>query len=289
MKFDMGNMATVTVRQSGRIIMAPDTQFLDFIRDQSSGLPASQMYNNIDLLAIRAAFIQSGAVAPPPIGEPGISPVENADFQIKSWKQRWTLHNNSNTQNEFTFYFFKPRYAIPNLAGADAAGALARGLVNIIPGVGSAAWTTNTQGCTPFMFSQFTTQYKIYKTVRKVCLPGEQYGFNFIGPKNKTIHCARYRNVTTGTDLIYGEPDKYRGFFIRIIATPVNSDVIKTDVNTAQSAINFTCIENVEVGYNVTQSHKRYYLNTPVGSFRPTLVPLTVVEATGAGVTVAVA
>lgn len=271
LKYSASEFAQLTVRQTGRIVVVADTQYLDFIRDTGTALPISQVYNGTDVQAVRAAYVGP------------INATESADYQIKSWVQRWTFHNNSNTQMDMVFYEFRARYTIPNVVGADAAQAFTRGMVNMVQGTGSATWTGITQGATPFMFRPFTTQYSIYRTIRKTLLPGQQYHYTFAGRRNKTIHMDRYVNATTGGLLIFGEQDCYKGFLVRVTGTPVNSLAAFTVVNTAVGGIDFTCIEDMEVGWNVFQNYKRYYLNTPAASFPATVNPVTMVEAVPTG------
>lgn len=177
------------------------------------------------------------------------------------------------------FYCFKPRYTIANVVGVDAAQAFTRGMVNQTQGTGSSTWLGTMQGATPYMFRPFTTAYKIYKVVKKLVRPGQQYVFNFLGPRNKTIHMDRYYNVTTSSAMIYGEQDKYRGFLLRATGTPTNSVLAATVVNTAVGALDWTCIEDCQVGWNDFQNYKRYFVTAPTGSFPATTNASTFIEA----------
>lgn len=274
MKYDSNELAAYQIRSSGREVVAKDLQSMRVLQT-AAGIPVSILYASPELQALLVAY------ATP------INAQENTQWQIKSWVQEYTFHNNVNCQVEATFYFIKPRYHVPFVAGATVEGAIDRGYANMNKGAGSSTWARTVVGATPFIASAFTTAYKVYKTVKKVIRPGEEYHLTFRGPSYKTIHYARYRNVTTGAFLLEGEADKYRVMLTMLRGTPVNSNVVKTDVNTAEVALDWIMQEKVEVGFNMFQNFKQYFYTTDVGTMPATLAPITVVEATGAGVLVA--
>lgn len=174
------------------------------------------------------------------------------------------------------------------VAGADPIQAIDRGYANMIKPGGSSTWGRGVPGATPFTSSAFTTAFKIYKTIKKIIKPGEEYRLVFKGPSYKTINYARYWNVTTGAAMVDGEPDKFRAIILQARGTPVNAGTVKTQVGISEVALDWTMFEKIELGFNMFQNYKQYYYSTQSGNFvTMATAPLTVVEATGAGVLVA--